>query len=106
MKQTHASKPIANSGQAIRDAQLDFFEVRDADFLDRCRTVAAAVARSHGAVSINDVRARVEVPPGMHPSVLGAVFRNRSFRRIGFTEASHPEAHARVVRVYALSEVA
>jgi hypothetical protein len=42
----------------------------------------------------------------MHPSVLGAVFRNRSFRRIGFTEASHPEAHARVVRVYALSEVA
>ena len=106
MKQTRATKQLANSGQAIRDAQLDFFEVRDADFLDRCRTVAAAVARSHGAVSINDVRARVEVPPGMHPSVLGAVFRNHAFRRNGYTEASHPEAHARVVRVYALSEVA
>lgn len=106
MKQAQSIKSVANSGQAIRDQQLDFFNVRDAEFLDRCRTVAAAVARSQGAVSINDVRARVELPPGMHPSVLGAVFRSRSFRRIGFTEASHPEAHARVVRVYALSEVA
>ncbi len=45
-------------GQIIRDAQLDLFEQRDADFLARCRAVAAEVCRQHGSVSINDVRER------------------------------------------------
>jgi hypothetical protein len=38
----------------------------------------------------------------MHPSVLGSVFKKKQFQAIGFTEATHPKAHARVVRVYQL----
>jgi hypothetical protein len=30
------------------------------------------------------------------------VFKGKAFRAVGYTEAVHPEAHARVVRVYAL----
>jgi hypothetical protein len=91
-------------GQQIRDAQLDFFEHRDSDFLDHCRSLAVQIARRQGEVSINDIRKLIAVPFGTHPSVLGAVFRTKQFRKIGLCEASHPEAHARIVRVYELAE--
>jgi len=91
-------------GQQIRDAQLDFFEHRDSDFLDHCRSLAVQIARRQGEVSINDIRKLIAVPFGTHPSVLGAVFRTKQFRKIGLCEASHPEAHARIVRVYELAD--
>lgn len=90
-------------GQKIRDNQLDFFEVRDEEFLKICRTVATQVCIQRGTVSINDVRAEVKLPSGMHPSVLGAVFKTKQFQACGYTEATHPQAHARVVRVYQLT---
>lgn len=90
-------------GQKIRDNQLDFFEVRDEEFLKICRSVATQVCIQRGTVSINDVRAEVKLPSGMHPSVLGAVFKTKQFKPCGFTEATHPQAHARVVRVYQLT---
>lgn len=93
----------AEVGQKIRDRQLDFFEVRDEEFLAHCRSVAVAIAQQQGSVSINDVRERVAIPYGKHPSVFGAVFKGKQFTPIGFTEATHPAAHARVVRVYTIA---
>ena len=90
-------------GQQIRDAQLDFFEHRDSDFLEHCRSLAVQIAKRQGEVSINDIRKLIQVPSGTHPSVLGAVFRTKQFRKVGLCEASHPEAHARIVRVYELT---
>jgi hypothetical protein len=91
-------------GRSIRDNQLALFEVRDTEFLSVCRQLAVEVCRAQGTVCINDIRARVELPQGMHPSVLGSVFKQKKFQAIGFTEASHPQAHARVIRVYKLIE--
>ena len=91
-------------GRTIKEQQLGLFEVQHADLLERCRAAAIVYARQHGFVSINEVREAVTLPPGTHPSLLGAVFRTRQFRAIGYTEAHHPAAHARVVRVYALQE--
>jgi hypothetical protein len=91
-------------GRALRDGQLDLFDLRDAAFLSRCREVAAVLARAHGSVSINDVRAVLPPPPGVSPSVFGAVFRDRRFTPIGYTQATHPQAHARAVRTYALKQ--
>lgn len=90
-------------GRAIRDAQIDLFQHRDAEFLTRCRTLAVEVARRHGTVSINDIRSGIQLPAEMHPSVLGAVFKTKQFQACGYTEATHPQAHARVVRVYQLT---
>lgn len=90
-------------GRAIRDAQLDLFQVRDAEFLNRCRAVAAEICQQQGTVSINDVRSQVSLPAQMHPSVFGAVFKTKQFQACGYTEATHPQAHARVVRVYQLT---
>lgn len=93
----------AEIGRALRDAQLDLFQVRDAVFLDHCRALAVLVAKEQGKVSINDIRARIQIPAHMHPSVLGAVFKTKQFQAVGYTEATHPQAHARVVRVYQLT---
>ena len=91
-------------GRTIKEQQLGLFEVQHADLLERCRAAAIVYARQHGFVSINEVREAVTLPPGTRPSLLGAVFRTRQFRAIGYTEALHPAAHARVVRVYTLQE--
>ena len=90
-------------GRAIKERQLDMFEQRDHLFLERCRALAVMVCQQRGQVSINDIRQIIEVPPGVHPSVLGAVFRTKQFRKVGLVEAIHPQAHARIVRVYQLS---
>jgi len=90
-------------GQKLRDSQLDFFQVRDADFLASCRTLAVEVCQQVGTVSINDIRAAIPLPIGTHPSVFGAVFKDKRFKACGYTEATHPQAHARVVRVYQLT---
>ena len=93
----------ADQGRALRDAQLDLFQARDSEFLSRCRALAVAVAKQQGTVSINDIRAGIQLPAQMHPSVLGAVFKTKQFQACGYTEATHPQAHARVVRVYQLT---
>lgn len=90
-------------GQSIRDNQLALFEARDSEFLCRCRTLAVAICEKQGSVSINDIRSHISIPDGMHPSVLGAVFRGKQFQTVGFTEASHPQAHARIIRTYQLA---
>lgn len=91
-------------GRSLRDSQLTLFEQRDTAFLERCRALAVEVCRQQGQVSINDIRDRMLIPSEIHPSVLGAVFRSKQFQAIGFTEASHKQAHARVIRVYKLKE--
>jgi hypothetical protein len=92
------------TGRDLRDAQLALFEHRDTEFLEHCRALAVEIARTQGTVCINDIRAQLRLPAELHPSVLGAVFRSKKFTAIGFTEATHKAAHARVVRVYQLSE--
>jgi hypothetical protein len=92
------------TGQQLKDRQLDIFEQRDHQFLERCRSLAVMICRERGTVSINDIRQFIEVPPGVHPSVLGAVFRTKQLKKVGMVEASHPQAHARIVRVYQLKE--
>lgn len=92
----------AELGRRLRDSQLALFEIRQTEFLERCRALAIEICKRQGRVSINDIRARISVPPNVHPSVLGSVFKTKAFSVVGFTEAAHPEAHARIVRVYAL----
>ena len=91
-------------GRALRDAQLNLFEHRDTEFLSHCRALAVDIARAQGTVCINDIRAVVRLPAHVHPSVLGSVFKSKKFTAVGYTEATHKAAHARVVRVYELTE--
>jgi len=88
-------KADLTAGRAMRERQLDIFEQVDHQFLERCRALAVLVCKQRGEASINDIRAIID---------LGAVFRTKQFKSVGYTEAVHPQAHARVVRVYSLKK--
>lgn len=94
----------ASLGRALRDSQLDLFELRDREFLERCRALAAEICRHKGTVSINDIRELVSAPPGVSPAVFGAVFKGKQWEVVGITQATHPQAHARLIRIYAIKK--
>ncbi len=58
---------MINSGRDMRDRQLDIFEQRDHQFLERCRALAVMLCKQNGQVSINDIRQFIEVPSGVKP---------------------------------------
>jgi hypothetical protein len=90
--------------QRRRDAGLDLVEGNYPDYLSRARVAARAVAIREGEVTINEVRQRVGPPPeGVHPNVMGAVFRGREWSLIGYTPATHAAGHARRVGIYVLN---
>jgi hypothetical protein len=76
------------------------------EWIAKARGTAIAIARRAGHVTINDVRKFIELPDDYHPNTWGAVLRGDAFEPIGFCQATHPSAHARVVRVYKLKEQA
>lgn len=94
----------ASVGRAIRDNQLDLFELRDREFLERCRSLAVQICRQKGTVSINDIRELVSAPPGVSPAVFGAVFKGKQWEVVGITQATHPQAHARLIRIYTIKK--
>ena len=92
------------NGQQLRDAGLTLVSQGREDWLAYARSVAVEVAEATGQVTINEVRERVELPFNYHPNTWGAVFKGNTFEAIGYCQATHPSAHARVVRVYTLKE--
>ena len=69
------------------------------------RALLAALLRS-GVATADDVRAAVELPPGINPKLFGAVpstlARAGIIRRAGYATTGRPAAHARPVTVWAL----
>jgi hypothetical protein len=89
-------------GRELRDAGLSLVTRDREDWLACARSVAIEVAEATGQVTINDVRERIELPADFHPNTWGAVLKGNTFEPIGYCQATHPSAHARVVRVYKL----
>lgn len=66
----------------------------------RDRLVGLALTRP---VTIEDAReaaARYHLGEPLHPNAWGCVFRGPGWRRVGYVQASHPAAHARVVSMW------
>ena len=90
-------------GKRRRDEGLDRASQTSSDFLSHCRSLAYRHAISNGETSINDVRRGLEgIPHDVNPNVLGAVFKEKMWEAVGYTQAEHPNAHARTIRVYKL----
>ena len=90
-------------GKRRRDEGIDRAAQASSDFLSLCRRIAHEHAIYNGETSINDVRKRIEgVPHNVNPNVLGAVFKEKMWEAVGYTQAEHPNAHARTIRVYKL----
>lgn len=92
------------NGRDLRDAGIARVSIGREEWIAKARGTAIAIARRAGQVTINDVRKFIELPDDYHPNTWGAVLRGDAFEPIGFCQATHPSAHARVVRVYKLKE--
>jgi hypothetical protein len=91
-----------STGRQLRDKALAFLEAKRHDWISRARLEAIFIAKTKGSVTINDVREAIQMPEDFHPNTWGAVLKSKDFEAIGFSQASHPAAHARVVRVFKL----
>lgn len=92
------------NGRDLRDAGIARVSIGREEWIAKARGTAVAIAQRAGQVTINDVRKFIELPDDYHPNTWGAVLRGDAFEPIGFCQATHPSAHARVVRVYKLKE--
>lgn len=93
------------TAEQARDMIMLEHERVKAGYLWAARTIAARICKQKGEVTINDIRDQLPPPESMHPSVLGAVFRNKQFKHTGrYTTAKHVSSHARKVGIYKLRE--
>jgi len=92
------------NGRDLRDAGIARVSIGREEWIAKARSTAVAIAQRAGQVTINDVRKFIELPDDYHPSTWGAVLRGDAFQAIGFCQATHASAHARVVRIYKLKE--
>ena len=92
-------------GRLLRDTALSLFETTRKAWLEEARAEAIRHASTHGQVTNNDVRQKVQLPEGVHPNAWGAVLKCKELKAVGFDQAHHPAAHARVVRIYKLKEI-
>lgn len=93
-------------GRDLRDAGIAAVSIGREDWIAKARDMAIWIAKQSGKVTINDVRQLIDLPDDFHHNTWGAVLRGDAFEPIGFCQATHPSAHARVVRVYKLKEQA
>lgn len=93
-------------GRDLRDAGIAAVSIGREDWIAKARDMAIWIAKQSGKVTINDVRQLIDLPDDFHHNTWGAVLRGNAFEPIGYCQATHPSAHARVVRVYKLKEQA
>lgn len=89
-------------GRDLRDAGIAQVSIGREEWISKARDLAVWIAKQSGQVTINDVRHLIDLPDDFHPNTWGAVFRGSEFEAIGYCPATHPSAHARVVRIYKL----
>ena len=87
-------------GRQLRDAGIARVEDNGKVWVAEARRWAITQAKFFGSVSINNVRASYTLPHGLHPNTWSAVLKCKELVPIGYTQATHKEAHARMVRVY------
>lgn len=96
---------MTNAARKIFDTDvLPLFEATRADWLKRARLTARYLARKHGSVNINQVRAECPPPDGIDPRVLGAVFTKAEFECVGFINSDRRTCHGRPIREFKLRE--
>lgn len=96
------------SGFEQRDIAIDLLERTRADWIQRARIVAhnIIIGRQHywlgGWVTADDLREVWPVPVGQDARVVGAVFRDKRFVKMGYTATERPSSHSRPIAVFRL----
>ncbi len=96
-------------GERLKTEVLALLEARREVFVRRGRrALLRAMLDGDGTASADDVRAAVELPPGIDPrcfgSVAGRLAYDKIIRPAGFVRSTRPECHARWVQVWELAD--
>jgi hypothetical protein len=93
-------------GEARRDAALNLLRVHRAAIVRDLTRAAVRLALELGEVTADELRAKVTIPPGIRPVVVGAVFRDLAdagiLCRVGYRNSKRAAAHARPVSIWRL----
>lgn len=92
-----------SAGRKKRDHELDLFEMKGRQLLHFLRGYANAWCRKYDRpISANELYPLLEeVGYSGHPSIMGAVFRRSAgWVPVGFTNATEPGKHHRMIRLW------
>ena len=91
------------TGEHRRDLALAGHEMTKKQWIGWARSVAWGIAHQKGTVTSDDVREMCPIPPEIHPSVMGAVLRHKTFKLLHFEKSRRDVANARRIGVYRLA---
>ncbi len=74
-------------------------------WVKNAREIAVRICRERGEVTADDVWEEVPHKPSERRA-MGAVFNNKVFEKVGYTQTKRKEAHARPIAVFRLREEA
>jgi hypothetical protein len=101
-------QPINNTGEgeARRDAALNLLRLHRAAIIRDLTRAAVLLALERSEFTADELRAKVTIPPGIRPVVVGAVFRDLAdasiLCRVGYRNSKRAAAHARPVSIWRL----
>ena len=97
---------MTSTSEELRDRALTLLRRTRADRIRDVKVAALRIVIRDGTVNADDVRAVVEIPPGVGPKFVGCAFRDLAdsgaIRRTGYAPSKRPVAHARILAEWGL----
>jgi hypothetical protein len=95
-------RPTMADGIRARDQAKRRLSTENQEWLDRARSHMAVTIREKGFCSSDDCWERCPPPESAHPSVMGCLFDDRRFVRVGDRLSTRPSARGRRISTYEL----
>lgn len=100
-----AEQRDGREGRRLRDEAKSKLALRNSDWLDRAREKMVEVILIKGFCSSDDCWEHCPPPPDSHPSVMGCLFDDRRFVRIGDKLSDRASARSRRISTYELHDM-
>ena len=94
------------AGTRLKEMGIARVAANGADWLGMARDVARQLAQRGAIVTSDDVLEVAGLPMGVHHNVIGAIFTERGWIRVGFTHTKRIGSHARIISKWCLAEAA
>jgi hypothetical protein len=96
---------IVLNGEQLKIDGMEAVETSNPEFVSAMRLYALQYAAKYGEVSANELRteARNRGICPEHPNAWGSVFNTPALVSCGFTTATTPSCHARIIRIWRLA---
>lgn len=90
---------------ALRDQKIEQVTLNSKGWVQMAREMAIQHAIRHGTVSSDDLYGVCPIPPSISKNSMGAVFRTKKLKLVGFTQSKRIPSHARRIGIYSTKEL-